>query len=271
MTITRELISKIKLLGTSIVNNGTNAGLVCPKCDGGTQRDKSFSLTRQELGTLAYICHRASCDFRGYVSDHPRPSGAFKLEPKKFNEETTFLNEYWTEYFRSKFDISPYELGQGNFLWCPSRSMVVQPVYGPVRRKRGVVLRDYDFKKVEGVVEDPNVPWQAWYFARSNNVKRYLIVVEDQLSALKAARFYDSVALLNVDFSVDKALEIRRIAESRDIKNICLLLDYDARGKQMQIQQRWQVIIPNLQSLMPKNLKDLKCWGDEEIRNIQVD
>src|SRR5579863_8096187 len=48
---------------------GTTRTTECPVCRGGSSRERSFNVTRQ-YGQVAYLCHRASCGFRGYVLDH---------------------------------------------------------------------------------------------------------------------------------------------------------------------------------------------------------
>ena len=60
---------------------GQQNGLVCPKCQGGTSKEKSFGLHVSEDGQSAqYQCFRASCGHKGHIpADIPRTRGGNQL------------------------------------------------------------------------------------------------------------------------------------------------------------------------------------------------
>jgi hypothetical protein len=264
--VLRKAINDIKLLALGLGPNQTYAGNLCPFCQGGRDKERCFSITRSADGAILYLCHRASCNKKGKITDHPtfvQTNKSKAVEP--FTKETKFLTDLQIQFFEAKYGITGKELAYAGFLYAPTEGKFVQPVYGPGRAYRGVVLRDYNVKDVKSHRNVLHEPWQGWYF---NPNPRGIVIVEDQLSALKAARFYTTVALLNTTFTQDKALEIKRVQDSQNIKTVLLSLDFDARETAMGLVKRWGSFIEGLCMELTTNNKDLKYWSDEKLREL---
>ena len=67
----------------------------CPKCGGRT--DLSVNTEKR-----AYQCHKAKCDFKGYLKDDPRPVQWQKKEYFKPEFEDKGLNEKAEEFFKQR-------------------------------------------------------------------------------------------------------------------------------------------------------------------------
>ena len=92
----------------------------------------------------------------------------------------------------------------------------------------------------------------AWYrFLRKTDT---LVLVEDQVSAIKLAPYVDAVALLGTHLSEAKADEIK----AQGYKQIFLSLDRDAVQEAIKLQIKWRTKIPNLYVLgIGQDIKDM--------------
>ena len=275
MTDIRRIVSDIKLLAAGVPPGQTKAGNACPFCLGGVNRDKSFSVTKSESGEILYKCHRAKCGEGGKVAGLISSTAPMdKKPPRIFRGNTTFLTDVQMGFFYNRFGLTANELGRAGLLYCPELRQIVHPVRSPqsVNNMRGVILRDYDNKNIDGYREKEQEPWQAWYLkdlSRTGRPERSgLVIVEDQVSAIKATRFWDAVALLNMTITVDKVLEIKNFCERNSVKNIALCLDSDAQRNAIEFAQRWQSILEGLQVHFSPNNHDLKYWQENEILSI---
>lgn len=265
----KEQIEDVKLLAKQCPGGCTVGGLVCPFCGGGNSKDRSFCITR-EGSTILYNCFRASCGRGGrIVGDRTiLPSVEPGKRPiKRFEGVTTFLTDAQYGFFESRYGLKRKEINKAGFMYCPELSRFVQPVFGCNNKGRGVVLRGYaPEKKVSSFREKPDEPWQCWYFCP--DTPRGLLIVEDQLSALKASRYYDVVALLNTSLGPDKALEISQTMAYKGFSKALMVLDGDAKERAITLHSRWHGIIPGLGVKFPSNPRDIKYWNDEEIKEL---
>ena len=113
--------------------------------------------------------------------------------------------------------------------------------------------------------EDVDSPWLAWYPHRNQGFlssdSQDTIIVEDQLSALKASRVVTGVSLMGTLLGLEKLMEI----VSNTNNNILLLLDADATAKAVKFLRRFSW----LGNLTVKPLtKDLKYYTTEEIEEL---
>lgn len=98
----------------------------------------------------------------------------------------------------------------------------------------------------------------AWYkFSRRS---KYLIIFEDQMSAIRMATKFHTAALLGVNLSESKAEELIKV--HKEYENIFICLDNDATFAGIKLQLKWRDKIPNL--LVRGLGKDVKDMTDEE-------
>lgn len=95
----------------------------------------------------------------------------------------------------------------------------------------------------------------AWY---RNHGSDKLIIVEDQLSAIRAADFMNAVALLGVNINDDRAYEIKK----GGFKEVFIALDNDAFGLTLSYSVKFRSYL----NLVPLKLhKDIKDMNDDEL------
>jgi hypothetical protein len=138
---------------------------------------------------------------------------------------------------------------------------LLMPVISPKGALRGHVLRvqkESGAKEVKSykIVDEP---WQCWYYHHDTDV----VVVEDQISALKASSYCTAVALLGTELSQAKFEEILRVSKGR---RIWLALDKDATKKGFEYLKRYRIFTDKLFLLMLN--KDIKNMSDKELMDL---
>ena len=243
----------------------TVAGKICPFCNGGANQDKSFSITRKADGNLIYYCHRDKCHSTGIIARDG--SSIIRTYPKEkkhkvFDEPTIALTELQLEFFLNQYGINPEELGNAGFLYAPTRKAVWQPVYSPERRLRGQVLYRYSDKKISTykLSEESREPLISWY---KPFLGKEIVLVEDQLSAIKLARYWNTVALLGTGLSKEAIIEIARYSTKQ-----YLALDRDAIATALTQQRRWRNL---LDIEIVETRRDPKYWENCQLKALNED
>lgn len=239
------------------------SGLECPKCGGGRTRERSVSVWRKE-GKVVLKCWRNKCGHSQEfsASEHaasgpaPKPWLARPLPLMSPLMPTSF------EFLAKRYRIRRETAIRWGVRQDPQASVMYFPAYGPnVEEHRGWNARRFrgEGKKADAFPAAEFITWQAWY--RNAGAKR-IVVVEDQLSALRAWQLgHTAISLLGTNFSVPKYEEIARYAHGQPQEpTIHLALDADAITKTLRYALRFGG------TLRPLRLwRDLKDASDEEI------
>lgn len=247
----------------------TKAGQVCPSCEGGATKERSLSVSRRGH-VLLWNCHRSSCNFRG--SDGAPPgaeSGGGKSRSRPSYVPTHPISQATLGFLATKFGITRQNLEHAGLRWTGDgdgqyERRVCYPIFGPDSRKRGENYRSYqDGVKPKSLVRlDEGAVGQSWYrFRRTSDI---LVVVEDQVSAIKLAPYYDSLALLGTNLSDAKGAEVQE--EMGRYKHIYLCLDNDATYAAIKMQLDWRNKIPKMRVMGLE--KDIKNMDDLEFDNF---
>lgn len=252
--------------GLRLEQGATKTFEYCPFCKGGDHGDRgTFGVTRDSRHLLLYKCHRVKCRASGRVIVSPShdtvevPKAKFAPRPYKgvaqelSIDDLQKVSDLWRvdleDVYNAGWALAPQERG-----WLP----LLFPVISPTGVVRGHVLRiqnEDGTKTVRGfkIVDEP---WQSWYVNKSDHI----VVVEDQISALRAAEFCTSVALLGTEMSPDKFEEIVRFAGNR---KIWFALDRDAAKEGFNLLKRYRLYFPNLSLLLIR--KDIKNMSSSEL------
>jgi hypothetical protein len=251
---------------------------VCPFCNGGSDGEKSFSMTREGF-TAKYICYRASCGVRGRMGyggngstphDHRGYTAPAKPKVTRFTGELHPLPVKASQYFKTKFNIQPVMLREFAVKQADD-GRIVFPIISPSGADRGDNVRAYpDLLPLESSTytskalifkpeSEVGLSWHRIGYlnqvggddARVLSMPSFfpdvLVILEDQLSAIKASRMVDAVALLGTDLSALKIKEISdEIGKRRLYTKVVLLLDADAYGKALKILMRTRALLPNV-------------------------
>jgi hypothetical protein len=251
---------KVLLLGRDLPIGTTENRTLCFFCGGGESKDRSFAVTRVDKLCVKYMCHREKCGKRGSVflngggGEEETKLKVFQPNPIKAPLEGLEFTDL--QHLDSKYDLDlDYVVKAG---WCrvsENGFNLCMPCISPTGALRGHVVRrvnQYGKKSLQ-TFKVLDEPWLCWY----RTAIRDIVVVEDQISALKAARFVTSVALLGCDLSQNKVDEIKQVAGKEG--RVFLCLDPDAKKKTLEYLQRYRIQFGgNLYGIvLSKDLKDV--------------
>lgn len=269
----KEHEAELGFLYAGLGDGQTEAGALCPACKGGTSKERTLSVTRRG-SLLLYKCHRASCPFNGAFTvgrllgkgerEHrPRASypslGTYPLDKEHF------------ELLATKFRITREMVENSNLTVVRGSDQrfsgrICIPIHGPDSKERGRVYRSFEpgqTPKTINELKSPDDPAFAWYkwLRRS----RTLVLVEDQLSAIRLAPHCHSAALLGTNLSEAKVEEIK----DGKYEHVYICLDNDATRVAICHQLRWRNTIPGL--LIHGLGKDVKNMNTEELDRLLFD
>lgn len=261
-----QLKYEIELDYSGLGEGETSSGLLCPACKGGASEEKSLNVSRRD-GVLLWFCHRASCGFSGRSGAAAAGSGegrGSKEKRKPYYIRTTPLGEEVTRLLAERYRITSKDLELAGFEWTGEgvgvyARRVHMPIFGPDSRKRGANLRSYEGKQPRALIQmysDEEVP-QCWY--KWKRKSKVLLLVEDQVSAVRAAKDFHVVALLGTTLSNAK---VQEIVLNHEYEHVLICLDQDATYTAIRTQLRLRNTIKGL--LMKGLGKDIKDFDDEE-------
>lgn len=261
----------IRLIASELMEGDTSRG-TCPFCHGGRHKEESFAVTRRG-GDALYVCHRASCGYKGVLSISGNPT---RLTPRKKPEKdhvlrcNTFpLTQQTRAALRDRFEftdpmIDYYQLSE---TW---EGDIIIPVYNSRGLIQGHERRVKDPKKAKAIrYNGLDADGMAWYNAmpsyglpaelipKAYRERRFIdhsvVLVEDVYSAMKANAFINTVALLGTSMSPEKAAAIATMGYER----VILALDQDATTKAAALVRRYRGLLPNMQVLpLRADIKD---------------
>lgn len=218
---------QMELEYAGLFDGESRAGELCPSCHGGSAGEHSLSVSKRE-GLLLWQCHRASCDFSGASS-----SGGFKsslpatkvpdnrgVVGRTILRSSDVVDPYVAELLATKYQLGRRHLGLHEIGWDRESDRLALPVKNFRGERLGVVLRALDNRKPKTLTHTEKDAI-AWYTNRS---KAGVIIVEDQLSAIRASDYLTSVALLGTHLNDQRVQEIR----DSGCSPVYLALDRDA-------------------------------------------
>lgn len=246
------------------------SGELCHSCGGGSSKEKTLSVTRTAAGAL-FKCHRASCGVSGVVSFF----GAAPRQPaeqqstkrtgrQRYNSlAKEILLDDVKEYLLRRYGITDNLCAKGLLRWTEQHSpqghgRLVMPIldhqgypYGYVARKLNNQVGAKSFMFVENNEG-------CWYLNRSS---QNLLIVEDQLSALKASQYVNSLALLGTNITEQTLTAIK----AGRYTTIYLALDRDAFPKSVRLAVELR---PQVAMSLIRLQKDVKDMSTDEILDM---
>lgn len=270
----RALEATSVLLDAAELDIGSSRRTTCPACG-----HRTLSITRKPDGVL-YHCFRVSC---AYVDGGFIPTSGRLLPPELGPEDR--LNPYDGETLQLTiadevyFDKA-YELERRVAVRYIRRSLdgrYALPVFGPAGLERGIILRqpwpgapitrpEYPAGQPKAVAYwHAHGPRQAIYEHPTQRPRvRRLLLVEDQLSALKALEsglFRHTVALLGTGGSVKLGSlggtdAIRELSMLRP-QEVIVAFDKDATERGFKWARKWGLAFPKVRvAMLERDIKD---------------
>lgn len=247
----------------------THSGQICPACKGGPTKEGSLSVSRRG-GVLLWKCHRASCDFHG-AHGSTRADGdqgpVPKSNPRGVYVPTTPLNKAYATFLATKYGLTGEAVERAELGWTGDSlgrygRRISFPIFDPSNRKRGESYRSYEGAKPKNVITlaDADEIAFAWY--RWKRSSKILVLVEDQVSAIKLAPHVHAAALLGTHLSQEKIDEIKSAGK---YGHVILSLDQDAVLEAVKLQLKWANQLPGM--CIQGIHKDIKDMSNEEFQS----
>lgn len=256
-------LTEVKLLGASLSDGETKNNLVCPKCSGGVNHDRAFSITR--VGSaLKFICFRVKCGYRGVVdskTDNDRvalspPSSGTNIYTKEIHQ----LPDGARDWLLTKYPVMPESyLDRVRFNYQDNR--VLYPISDRHNNHAGWAARTYEAdvtpKTINYWHSQDSVRGDFTFFKA--NQPTYL--VEDVVSASALGNIgLSSVALLGTNVSDEL------ITTVRNSYGIYLALDKDAISKALKYEKRYRLLGVRVKVWTSNH--DPKDMNPEELREV---
>lgn len=275
----KTAFARIREYAADMAVDDQKSGLSCPNCNGGSNAELSLSVKRTANG-VQYICHRNKCDWKGHI-----PMTAATLDPDRLYKEQKIYDgakKYYGKLenlpanvsmqLQSKYGLTDEEITKAGWLWSPDMDggRICMPIKARFGHNVGHSFRTLDKRKKPKnriIITSTQEPLLCWYRCADEKSRGALtftmpvVIVEDQISALKASRWCNAVALMGTNMNDQKVLELKKCLAPK----FMLALDEDASVRAAELKRRYEDIFQS--GLSVKLLKkDLKDSTDEEIK-----
>lgn len=248
---------EIRLLAAEM-EDGEHRYLDCPSCG----RPKKFSITKLE-GRAIYHCFRPACEL--YKGGATGPTGTNLVRTRLTEQKAAFTpyegelerpSDDWIEYLRTQIGWTEEHFDIGRPMYAPEDHRVAFPVFSPLGRRRGWVLRSYSNAIPKTLTYmDAAEPSISWYLPHPNNLSVW--VVEDIPSAVRVAKYRNAVALCGTGCGEEVIAEI-----SKQCRVVTWALDADATESALQLQSRYRLMFErSVVQVLDRDIKDM----DEEL------
>lgn len=238
----------------------TKSGQRCPACDGGQSRENSLSVSR--IGnSLRWNCHRSSCAFRG-VSDLTATYGGASSDSET-RHVTSYvpsspINTATAKFLATTYGLSREAIDFAGLRWTGDDGghyarRIAFPIYGPDSRQRGQSYRSFQGATPKAIIKlrTPDDIAQCWYKYR--RASKTLVIVEDQLSAIRLCPHVHALALLGTNLNEAKVAEIKQ----EKFEHVILSLDNDATKEAIKLQLKWRESLPICVHGLAKDVKNM--------------
>jgi hypothetical protein len=235
------------------------SGELCPNCKGGRTKERTLSVAN-EGGSLVWICHRASCGFKGRSRGSAEAAEGKPVDKPKLKRETQTdaIPDGASATLFESYGIDRALADAAGLLWTYSvkepEGRLYMPVFNRAGVRTGFVLRSLTGAKPK-VLSFTNSSEMAWYAERTVTD---LVIVEDQLSAIRLMPHVSAVALLGTHLNPERVFELSAARASK----LHLWLDADAFDKAIQYGLRYKCFS------IRKLTKDIKNTPEPELIDI---
>jgi hypothetical protein len=218
-------LTEIRLLASDVAE-GETLRTICPACEGGTKNEKSLTLTRDDTGVV-YNCYRLTCATAGRIGGR---ANLIRIRNKEVAPRSTRyegeLHELTPDaaqllYENVGFDADHVLKSRARL---GNKGRIAFPILSPLLRRRGWVLRRYTGYGPKAMTYmDADEPHTSWYTTNEWARGEVAYLIEDIPSAVRAARYVDSIALLGTGVSLRALTEI-----AQHYRRVVWALDADA-------------------------------------------
>lgn len=226
----KEINEEIKQLGKELELDET-LRTVCLFCGGGSRKERSFALTRNNVGLL-YYCHRATCGKNGIVGHlgvgQIRESGIGNKQHKfrQYKGELSEVADSVRSDYLGKYGITKQECTEQGIRFAKTISRIYFPIYDYRGFQYGENLKAISTEQkpktlINRWTDGPLIHWPL-----GQKMVEVLVLVEDQVSAIKLSKICTTASLLGTNLKEEGLSLFRKIG----ITKIILMMDGDEAG-----------------------------------------
>jgi hypothetical protein len=250
-----------------VLEDGETKRVLCPFCNGGGSGEKSCNITQREDTTL-WNCHRASCLENGatggrrnfiHIKSSDKENRKQRFTP--YEGQLEHLSQEWLEFLKAKIGWTAEHIGLARPMYAIDEDRVAFPIYSPMGRRRGWVLRSYasDAGRWKALTRmDSETPHMSWY--RQQNTSR-VVIVEDIPSAVRVAQYADAVAINGGGIGPEYAREI-----AAHYTSVVWALDADATATAIAMHQKFSILFEQSRvQVLERDFKDESESNLEEL------
>lgn len=254
---------------------GESVRISCPFC--GAEHEKSCCITANEQGLL-YVCHRAQCGARGFVS--ALPSGEDYVRKKERKKELKpygyprqkGLPEDVARAFAGKFGLELQSLG-GLGLDFTDSGRIILPVLdyrgytcGEIARAWPEWYRGVYRKRAKAIYypmrEGHSVHWPRGCAQRIHDTGGSVTLVEDYVSCIRLAEHVPCIALLGTAVDNATRADLQRLG----VRKVTILLDNDATVQASKLRRELALFFDSVEVVVPPC--DPKDMTDEQFDEL---
>jgi hypothetical protein len=238
---------------------GDTYRILCPFCGGGQSGERSMNITRTADGVL-YNCHRAGCTSRpGFVASGAGEARApQEREPDMYTGELIPLRPVDEKFFLDAYGI----VGANHWIKRTEYDEYILPIFDADRNISGYNVRQpWPGAPLKGRPDRPKSRVYAEAVRPVQSIYGHfrhlpMLLVEDQLSALKAAQHANvsrSIALMGSHLDIPRVQEIAKLRP----QEVLLALDKDATAKAFELAREYGLAFPRMRVvILDRDIKD---------------
>lgn len=252
--------------------------ILCPFC----QRDwiaqgkpeswkpaESFSLKRVPAGYV-YICFRASCTDgnKGGIlsSSADKPAGVSKKKSRVryFSGELSPLSTEVYDLHLQQYGIVYFVFQKENYQWWEERQRIYIPIVDHRGYEIGANAKTVVNSKPKTIMYPfcDDVPLVHWPLLSRISFKDTVVLVEDQISALKVAHVAPSVSINGTHISEDMIKYFINLG----IKQVKIMFDPDAVGKAIKYKSKYHGVFANVDVI--STTQDPKWYSFDQLQKV---
>lgn len=207
------------------LTEGETKRTICPKCKGGDSSEKSFVVSVRQH-KLLYKCFRAKCNISGLVGINTSKGAVKKTYDKRYKDNLSPIPESLWKLKFEKYGLSMDDIATQGISYAEKVNRIRFPIYDYRGYEIGELLRAITNEQKPKALITPFNSVPLIHFPLGQKLDNVLVLVEDQVSAIKVSKVYPCAALMGTNLSDDGLTQLRQLS----LTNITLLLDGDEAG-----------------------------------------
>lgn len=255
---------------------GSSDRSYCPRCGGGSSKEKSFSVTRKPEG-LVYKCFRAKCQVSGFIGSRNNyaTQGNFQDSTRSntYKDRSYKGNLYLLSIESKKYICNRFHLTEDDLvgfretdtkdIMIPMRDYTGR-VYGHINRRwQGLVGHTRVPKSINYYTDKPD--YNLHFNQQISNKVTTAVLVEDIISSIRVGKLAYAVSLNGTHLSEQEAALLSALG----ITKLVILLDADANGASRKMYDKYSLMFPGCVSIQrPEKDLDPKDMTPAELEEL---